>query len=66
MLLVRYASTLISDKDEHIDFEDVMQAIMCLMMAAFGLGHALDGLGDTKLVRTSNTTAAVYAVLCLI
>ncbi len=45
-LLFWYGSTLIEDGD--IEFEDMMVAIMSLMLGGLGLGQALGDLGDQK------------------
>jgi arginine decarboxylase-like protein len=34
--------------DGEISFEDLMTAIMCLMLATFGLGSAMSDIGDQK------------------
>merc|ERR1711871_117962 len=45
-LLFWYGSTLI--EDDEIEFEDMMIAIMSLMLGGLGLGQALGDLGDQK------------------
>jgi ATP-binding cassette subfamily B (MDR/TAP) protein 1 len=45
-LLFWYGSKLITNGE--IEFENLMQAILCLMLGALGLGQAFNDLGDQK------------------
>jgi ATP-binding cassette subfamily B (MDR/TAP) protein 1 len=45
-LLFWYGSTLL--QDEHLGFEQMMTAILCLMLGALGLGQAMTDIGDQK------------------
>jgi hypothetical protein len=51
-LLFWYGSTLIANNE--VSFEEMMQAILCLMLGALGLGQALNGIGDQKEVRRND------------